>query len=171
MAPAGLDRGLACQASSQVGRGPPWPRQAWTEGSPSRRAARWCVAPMPRQAWTEGSPSRRAANRQCRPVVQGIVLVSPPRSPGRKPGDSGCENQPAVYAAWRHVTSRLKPTSHGTREGLRPGVPRLPPGASWIVLACQSGSKTGERLPSSAATRDAAVADRSTLPRKPHHDR
>jgi hypothetical protein len=189
------------------------------------------VARMPRQAWPEGSPSRRAVNRQRKPVAQGILLVSvprspgrkpgdsgfenqpavhaarrhvttrlkptahgtqegmppgvprlppgafcvrdarAPRSPGRKPGDSGFENQPAVHAARRHVTTRLKPTAHGTREGMPPGVPRLPPGAFWIVRASQSESKTGERIPSAAATRDATAADRSTLPRKPHHDR
>ena len=31
--------------------------------------------------------------------------------------------------------SRFKPTSHGTREGMRPGVPRLPPGAFCAVRA------------------------------------
>ena len=32
--------------------------------------------------------------------------------------------------------SRFKPTSHGTREGMRPGVPRLPPGAFCAVRTC-----------------------------------
>jgi len=69
----------------------------------------------------------------CRPVEQGIGVVTLPRSPGWKPGDTGPGNHPVIHATRRHVISRFEPAVHGEREGSLPGVPRLPPGAFWSV--------------------------------------
>ena len=35
----------------------------------------------------------------------------------------------------------FKPASHGMRDEIRPGVPRLPPGAFWAVRACHPASR------------------------------
>jgi len=86
-----------------------------------------------------------AANRVLTTRTQAIGPVAGPRSPGWQPGDSGCENHPAVHAASLNVISRFKPTSHGTRDEMQPGVPRLPPGAFCAVRACQAERMTGER--------------------------
>ena len=105
----------------------------------------------------DGAQRSSTARRRCRdPAVnrvlttreQGIGPVTVPGSPGWKPEDSGHENHPAVHATRRHVISRFSPRSHGTWEDMRPGVPRLPPGASCAVRACEAESKTGERAPS-----------------------
>ena len=53
-------------------------------------------------------------------------------SPGWKPGDSGHKHLPAIHAARLHVITRFKLAAHGKREGMRPGVPRLPPGAFCV---------------------------------------
>jgi len=86
-------------------------------------------------------PSTTVRDRRCR----GIPPVNVPRSPGWKPGDSGHENHPAIHASRPNVTPRFEPAMHGTRARIRPGVPRLPPGASCGVRARQSEGQTGKR--------------------------
>jgi len=46
----------------------------------------------------------------------GIGLVTRPRSPGWKPGDSGYENHPVIHAARRCVMSWFRLAPHGTRD-------------------------------------------------------
>ena len=68
----------------------------------------------------------------CRSCELGVGFVTRPRSPGREPGDSGCENHPVIHAARRRVMSwfsshrmapgtRCHPESPGSRPGLFEG--------------------------------------------------
>jgi len=86
-------------------------------------------------------PGATARDRRSR----ALGPVNVPRSPGWKPGDSGHEHHPAIHASRPHVTPRFNPAMHGTRARIRPGVPRLPPGAFCAVRARQSEGQTGKR--------------------------
>ena len=85
----------------------------------------------------------------------------PRRSPGREPGDSGNENRPAVHAGRPHAIPGLDPALHGTREGMPPGVPRLPPGAFCAVRTSHAESMMSERAPSNTAPAGNAVSQRA----------
>jgi len=93
------------------------PRQAWLEGSPSRRAVRWSVARMPRQAWLEGSPSRRAVRWS---------VARMPRQAWLEGSPSGCSGglRPSNPAAV-HVPHA--PEARGVSRG-EYGPPLLKPG-------------------------------------------
>jgi hypothetical protein len=54
------------------------------------------------------------------------------RSPGREPGDTGCEHQPGCHA---HAARGVEIVRRGNRDPLPRGVPRLPPGA-FISATC-----------------------------------
>jgi hypothetical protein len=62
-----------------------------------------------------------------------IETVASPvaRSPGRKPGDTGCECHPGCHT---HAVGRIDVGLRGNRDPLPRGVPRLPPGA--LCQAC-----------------------------------
>ncbi len=119
-----------------------------------------------------------AASRQPGTTVRdrcdrGTGPVNVPRSPGWKPGDSGHEHHPAVHASRPHVTPRFEPAMHGTRARVRPGVPRLPPGASCVGYAHANPnanwktrtSKRTTRLPSNRARRSETGAPGGTTVR------
>jgi len=86
-------------------------------------------------------PSTTTRNRRSREIRP----VNVPRSPGWKPGDSGHKHHPAIHASRPDVTPRFELAMHGTRARVRPGVPRLPPGAFCAVRARQSEGQTGKR--------------------------
>ena len=79
-------------------------------------------------------------------------------APGGNPGTPGMKTTPPSMPDDDTQFLGFKPTSHGTWEGMRPGVPRLPPGAFCAVRACQTESKTRER----ATSKDALEVERET---------
>ena len=114
-------------------------------GHAAREPAASCRGSLggPAPAWNQPGPP-------------GLVLTQ--EAPGGNPGTPGMKTTPPSMPDDDTQFLGLKPTSHGTWEGMRPGVPRLPPGASWAVRACQTESKTRER----ATSKDALEVERET---------
>ena len=78
-------------------------------------------------------------------------LARTQEAPGGNPGTPGMKTVPSSMPPDAMRFPGSNPIAHGTREGMRPGVPRLPPGASCAVRAWQAESKTGERATSKGA--------------------
>jgi hypothetical protein len=142
--------------------GPPGlaPAQKAPGGNPGTPGMNTTPQSMPddRTQLPGSNPHRMALGKACHPESPGsrrglfVEATRVPKSPGWKPGDTGYEHHPAVHAGWPHAIARFKPTSHGTREGMPPGVPRLPPGAFCAVRACQAERMTGERATAEGAS-------------------
>ena len=105
------------------------PGDTGAENHPAIHAAR-------RQVLCRFKPAQHGNWEGVQPGVPGLPPgdfcvggVRVPRSPGREPGDSGSDSQPAIHAARRQVICRFNLAQHGNWEGVQPGVPRLPPGA------------------------------------------
>ena len=89
------------------------------------------------------NPHSMANGKACHPESpgsrRGLVVNKAPRSPGWKPGDSGCENRPAVHARRLHGNSAdaklERHTPSASRAGAMPDPTRPGPHVSrWRPL-------------------------------------
>ena len=62
---------------------------------------------------------------------RGLFGTARQEAPGGNPGTPGMNTIPHPHAVWPHAPRLFRAFSHGNREAMPPGVPRLPPGASW----------------------------------------
>ena len=182
LARRGRSQGATSRANGRTS-GRPWPprsgggaahcvavsdRRTRLPGSPNRKMREYASLhskpPIcPRLTPFGGARSGLAGRRRCRNPLANVVLqilmnwesFSSPvqEAPGGNPGTPGMKTTPPSMPDDDRQFPGFKPTSHGTWEGTRPGVPRLPPGASCAVRACQAESKTGERATSKGGSR------------------
>jgi hypothetical protein len=113
--------------------GHPWPRQPWRGVSKLTTRRRSHLRATVAAAQLRRGGTQRGL-RPLRARLEGDPLnpeFTGPRSPGWQPGDTGHGGHPAFHAARLQALPNFEPASHGPREGVRPGVPRLPPGAFW----------------------------------------